>query len=103
MAETEKQHFENFKQLATLISYLVISIDIYYHCFNFFYQNDFTGDFVTQMLSGISKIGFFSHPINSKILILILTIFFVLFDKGRKNIDIDKKTIIFRGIAATII
>lgn len=103
MATTDKQQYESFKQFGSFIAYLVIFLDLYFYCFNFFYEQGLTADFLTKVLGGFDKAGFFSHPIKPKIVILVMTVLFVMFDKGKKNVESDKKSIIYGAISATVL
>ena len=45
--------------------------------------------------------GLYNFVVIPKIVIIFLTFLFVLLDKGKKNIEVDKRTVIIGAISAT--
>ena len=97
----EKNQFEKYKGLGMLLSFLILSMDIYYFNYRFFYSVNIHHIFFDTIIQKIIKTGLLKNPFYPKFAILLLSVFFIMFDNGKKTVEIDKKTAIGFAITST--
>lgn len=96
-----KEQFEKYKGFGMLIAFLLLIADIYFHYYNDFVALGLRGNFSDRFLEVLIKTKIFNSPIYSKFGIVLMTVFFVLFDKGKKTIEMDKSKAIQNALFST--
>ena len=89
-----KEQFEKYKNFGMLLILLFFIVDIYYNYYNTFLSINFVHPISNSIVQVFVRTGILSNPFKIRIGILMLTVFFILFDTGKKDIDMDKSTAI---------
>lgn len=92
MSQDLASQFNGLKNLSLLLIVILMSLDIYYIYYDFI-PYSFTNTFVNRLCGVFIKVGLLKNTFYPKIAILILTIIFVLFDKGKKDIEAEKQIV----------
>lgn len=98
----DKNQFEKYKGLGMLIVFLFLFLDIYYFNYKAFYTIGFHHAMMDSIIKIFIKMGLLNSPFYPKLGVILLSVFFIMFDNGKKNIEIDKKEAIFLGITSTV-
>lgn len=103
MSTDIKNSFERHKNFALLLCLFMLLLDLYFNYYNYFVRENLTHPIIDSFIFGIYKTGFLNSTFYSKTAILLLTGLFTLLDKGRKDIDIDKRTLVFFILLSTFV
>lgn len=100
MANKDTEGFDKLKNTGYFIILFLMFLDIYayYYASLSFIQHPI----LDRMVLGLTKAGLFNTPFYPRYIILLLSILFILFDTGKKNVEIDRRTAIFQGIISTV-
>lgn len=99
----DKNQFEKYKGLGMLLAMIFLLLDIYYFNYKFFFGVGLHHGLFDSIIKFFIKMGFLNSPFYPKIGVLLMSIFFVMFDNGKKNVDIEKNEAIFFGVSSTIL
>jgi hypothetical protein len=97
----EKNQFEKYKGLGMLLVFFILLADIYYFNYRFFAELKYTHIFTDTILQKLIKVGLIKNPFYPKLNVLILSVFFIAFDKGKKTIEIDRNSAIIFALSST--
>ena len=101
MENKDTQGFDNLKNTGYFIILFLMFLDIY--AYYYASLNIIHHPILDDIIFGFSKAGIFDSPLYVRYIILILSVFFILFDSGKKNVEIDRKSAIFQGLIATVV
>lgn len=98
-----KEQFEKYKGFGILLAMIFFMLDIYYNYFQSFAEMGITHPLLTNIIKVIMKTGLLNNPIYIKLAVLLMTLFFVLLDSGRKDLSMDKNTALQFVIVSTLL
>lgn len=99
----DKNQFEKYKTLGMLLAMLLIVLDVYFYHYAFFSSVNLTHGLSDTIIQKIVKTKILNNPVYPKIGVIILSVFFIMFDNGKKDVEVDKKTAIIFGISSTLL
>lgn len=99
----DKNQFEKYKGLGMMITMLLLVLDIYYYNYSFFHSLNLYHGVSDTIIQKISKTGLLNSPVYPKIGVILLSVFFIMFDNGKKDVEVDKNSAIFFGTSSTIL
>ena len=99
----DKNQFEKYKGLGMMITMLLLVLDIYYYNYSFFHSLNLYHGVSDTIIQKISKTGLLNSPVYPKIGVILLSVFFIMFDNGKKDVEVDKNNAIFFGASSTIL
>jgi len=99
----DKNQFEKYKGLGMLLAMMFLLLDIYYFNYKFFYGVGLHHGLFDTIIKFFIKMGFLKSPFYPKLGVLLMSVFFVMFDNGKKNVEIEKNEAILFGVSTTIL
>ena len=103
MSSTEnKTQFEKYKNLGFFLILMLLSTDIYYNYYAWFLDWGLTHPYALHVMGILSRTGMFNSTFYPKLFVLLLTGLFVLMDKGRKDVEMDKRDAATAVLSSTI-
>lgn len=99
----DKNQFEKYKGLGMLLAMVFLLLDIYYFNYKFFHGVGLHHGLFDTIIKFFLKMGFLKSPFYPKLGVLLMSVFFVMFDNGKKNVEIEKNEAIFFGVSTTIL
>jgi hypothetical protein len=99
----DKNQFEKYKGLGMLLSMVFLLLDVYYFNYRFFYEVGLHHVFFDSIIKFVLKMGFLNSPFYPKLGVILMSVFFVMLDNGKKNVEIEKKEAVIFGISTTIL
>lgn len=99
----DKNQFEKYKGLGMLLAMLFLLLDIYYFNYKFFHGVGLYHGLFDTIIKFFLKMGFLKSPFYPKFGVLLMSVFFVMFDNGKKNVEIEKNEAVFFGVSTTIL
>lgn len=102
MSSTTDSQFEGLKNLSLLLVILITVGDIYRFCYTDL-PPSFQSDIASTAVNFFIKLGIYRNPFYSRGFIIILSFLFVVLDKGKKTIEIDKQTIALHSLISTVL
>ncbi len=97
-----KEQFEKYKGFGMLIALLLLIGDVYYFYYQDFVDMGLRGRLFDRIFFNVVKTNIFSSPFYPKFGVVLMTVFFVLLDKGKKSIEMDRNKAIQNAIMSTI-
>lgn len=97
----DKNQFEKYKAFGMILTMLFLILDIYFFNYKFFFKIGLHHGMLDSMIRVFLKMGFLNSPFYPKIGVIILSIFFIMCDSGKKNVEINKNEAIFFGVIST--
>lgn len=99
----DKNQFEKYKGLGMLLAMIFLLLDIYYFNYKFFHEVGLHHGLFDTIIKFFLKMGFLKSPFYPKLGVILMSIFFVMFDNGKKNVEINKNDAIFFGVITTVL
>lgn len=103
MGQDIKASFEKHKNLVMIISIIIMFFNIYINYFNEFTSLGYRNALLDKIVNFWLKIGLFNKSYSPALMVILLTAMFTLTDRGKKNIELSKKTVIYLILASTFI
>lgn len=103
MKNMEKDMFEKLKLTSITVTVIMFFSDIYYYYYQDVVSLGISNKFLDFFISAINKTSLFAHPIITKFIIFCCAVGFVLFDKGKKDKEIEKDKAIQNGLISSIL
>lgn len=97
----DKNQFEKYKGLGMLLAMLFLILDIYYFNYKFFFNAGLHHGILDSLVRFFVKMGFLNSPFYPKLGVILMSIFFIMLDNGKKNVEIDKNEAMFFGVMTT--
>lgn len=97
----DKNQFEKYKGFGMLLAMIFLILDIYFFNYKFFFKIGLHHGMLDSIIRVFVKMGFLNSPFYPKIGVILLSIFFIMCDNGKKNVEIDKNEAIFFGFITT--
>lgn len=97
----DKNQFEKYKGFGMLIVMLLLILDIYYYNYSFFKSLHFYHGISNSIIGKLIKTGLLNSPIYPKIGVVMLSVLFIMFNSGRKDVDMDKDSAVVFAISST--
>lgn len=97
----DKNSFEKYKGFGMLLAMIFLILDIYFFNYKFFFKIGLHHGMLDSIIKVFVKMGFLNSPFYPKIGVILLSIFFIMCDNGKKNVEIEKNEAIFFGVITT--
>lgn len=102
MSSDIKNSFEKHKNFSFLLCLIFLFIDIYFNYYSYLSSQNLAYSFINKFIYFVIKTGLLNETVYVKLIVLVLTFMFVMLDRGKKNIELEKKTVIALIIIASI-
>lgn len=103
MSSSVSSSFEKHKNFSMLICVLILVLDFYVYYYAHVKALGLSHWLVDRFVLVLAKTGLYNSPYYTKYIVIVLIGFFTLLDRGKKDIELDKKWIVAFIVLTTLI